>query len=467
MKKTDSLTQLNAIQQAYFELIENHPLIKEIRDLGNGQYALPQRLFDSHNIILPTSKGWSTPAIKYLEDLVDSIFNFWSINGEKQRIALSNLCGNFIHVDDKPAIQNLRKYGLFFRSILISDQILMSGLEFKKATDVANPAQFVATVADSAYRCIKFKKLFLPENNYPLAYIVPATHPITESVYKAVNDAASSMAASFFSELTNNQFDTPYEFFPYVRSKSINIDKLNPDLLSRIYSVLSATNIQDYKEKRAKIIMNDLGQDLGFKDPPEALLVYDITARFEEYERFSADAFRFGQEVEIPDGQLELYEPSYSEDFICKVAPHSEKLGFLNKLQEDDFISFLWSEKTEELKNDLALYRYKIRRGNEKLRSVIDGAGEYINSRLEQFIADSANAKKQTFRDSLKIGGAFIATSVITLAAAAFPPLSAVTLLWGKTVSDLLSERNKQTKLYTNKMDRPIATLAKWKETLS
>ncbi len=55
-------------------------------------------------------------------------------------------------------------------------------------------------------------------------------------------------------------------------------------------------------------------------------------------------------------------------------------------------------------------------------------------------------AGMEMISDSIKIGSAFAATAVISIAAV-FPPLSAVTLLWGKTVADLLSERNKQKKL--------------------
>jgi hypothetical protein len=476
MAFSDPKSILRSIQEEYFSILEETPIIQDSVQIDNNCFKLAPNLMSS-KMLVPTKYGLKPSILSHIELLFSSIRNFWLSRQADQFNAIHKLTGKLIHVDARPASYSLRQYGPFFNAVLISDQLLISGSDYWLSETLDDPIQLIKIVVQSAFKYISEKEIYLPQGRDPLAYVVPATHPLDKASQKRVIEATRNMSAVFFSEAFNKEFKDAEQFVDFAVSTKMDLNEEKNDILQNIYAPYNATNFSDYLERRAKVVHRDLGQNWGFYDNPVAFFANDVFGRFHEFERFSADAYLLAQDVEIPQHELQLYEwwlnasakkagaslgAFYSEDFLCKVVPHAHNFAFLAEIPQIELLRFLWSDPVEKLREDLSLSRCKIRRGKLSLSATINEAGEYVSSRLSAFRDDFKSSKASGMRKLFETVGGFIGSIAITVASVPFPPLSILTLIWSRSATDIVHDVSVRRKTIKESLDRPIATLALW-----
>ena len=107
------------------------------------------------------------------------------------------------------------------------------------------------------------------------------------------------------------------------------------------------------------------------------------------------------------------------------------------------------------------------KRNTADLSYDIDRLNSFVEERFIQFDEQISNLERKSKTQFRKDGAKLLAACGVSIAAALFPPLSAISLLWGGTVSDLIEGKKIAKDNLKNMSKRPMATLVKWKNEYS
>lgn len=126
---------------------------------------------------------------------------------------------------------------------------------------------------------------------------------------------------------------------------------------------------------------------------------------------------------------------------------------------------FRRDDGASRLREDLSLCRANIRRTKQgNLNAVVQEAGQYVQSRLTEFDAKIASRARRSRLQTAKEAGKLAYSTAVTIVSAVFPPLSALSLLWGGTVADLHKAEKERQHPTDEILARPLSTLAAWKK---
>lgn len=477
------MNSLYTIQQEYFEIIRSNPLISACTIHDENQVSVPKEILDEKPIILlPRNVNWKPTAVKHIESLFEKINDFWQRNIDDIKKFLSQNTEKYIHVPFGKVEDSLRKYGCFFNGLLVSDQLMISRNEYLSLNEgeLANWKNLVTSIVQTAFRYLSFEHLTKPNNGKSLVLIVPPLLCLDGNVNDRINEANSKISIEFLSSLMDRSFNNEMEFIEFVRAKKPSEDVLNPHYRNLLYSYDKAGNIKEYINSVYGAIVQEQGTDWIKQADIPSVIVLDLGARLREFERFATDAYLFSQEPELHEFDSALYEwwfdcsakivshalgASYSTDFAIKLASNSHELGFLKVIEFDDLLKFLSTDPVDSLREDLLVNRINIKRSsNESLSESAEIAGKYVLDRIRNFDLSVSDFNKTTSKTSLTEGGKTIFSVAVSILSTIFPPIGAVSLIWGGSLADLTKARKKSKQDLQNKLDRPIATLSKWEK---
>ena len=474
-------TTLRAIQEEYFELLQSNPLISACEQVGDAHVRIPDHLLATRSqIVLATSQGLKPAAMDYVERLFDEVHTFWTRRQRDLETALAQLQNRCIHVDDTAIDTAAKKYGILFDALLVSDQILQERSEFIAADRVPEWKNLVVNVIQTVFRYLSLRDIFLPANDPPVAYVVPAQMCLSDKHYLALNHASNILTCEFFSQMLNQPFAHLGEYFDHCKRRKITEDTLEQSLLRQVFHRQKATDLPSYGRSIAGLIQREQGVDWWQREPIGRVMAFDISARFREFERFAADAYHWEQEPEIPELDIPMFDwwfehsakhvasalgASYSEDFLSKAAVQSAELDFVRGIEIDELLVFRRDDGASRLREDLSLCRANIRRTKQgNLNAVVQEAGQYVQSRLTEFDAKIASRARRSRLQTAKEAGKLAYSTAVTIVSAVFPPLSALSLLWGGTVADLHKAEKERQHPTDEILARPLSTLAAWKK---
>lgn len=477
-----TLEKLIDIQKQYFSILENNSVIKECKIYDNKHFTLPSNMLDEASLInVTTSKGWAPSTLSKIERLFEDIITFWEKTANVQSKLLKELEGQYIHVQQRLARNTIKKYCIFFNGILVSDQVLLSADEYFGKSSLSNWKALVFSILRRAFIFILDKNsIYLPEKGKPLALIVPPQMYFDENVKKRIKTANIEILKIFLSNLLNIKFKDIKEYFDFCSRKTIHEKDLNPQMLSILITRYRAKNVREYINNLRSIIIEEQGDDLIKNDTIYQIISVDILARFREFERMALDAYLWEQEAEIPEDDILLYEwwfqesakyvggilgSSYSEDFLCKLAPHAPELAFLDTLTIEEIKEFCKLENVEELRYDLSLARAKIRKEKKlSLSKSISDVGKYIQEKLDKFDVRLNELKNESKKIDKKEATKLGTSCALTIAGIAFPPISALTLIYGGSLLDFLNANKEKRNQLEIILKRPITSLVQWRE---
>jgi hypothetical protein len=472
--------RLLEIQREYFDILESNSIIRNCLVQGEDYVGLPRHLLEANGqLVIRAGRRWKTATLYSAEDLMDRALSFWSKRYKEVYDLIGALESRFIHVDFHRVDTSVRKYGTFFDGVLVSDQLLMTKREYELQNHVSQWQNLVATVAKDVVFWVRHKDDIFLNPSPPLVLVVPPRQFFYSEEVSTIFNESMSLAIEFVSELLNRSFADIDDYGDYRRKNRLKATDLNPKMLQLAFSRYGAKSIQQYNKAVAETLLRDTGSTLLYRDDFYRIVAYDIGARFSEFERFATDAYMWSQEPALPILDLDLYEwwfdksarraakamgSSYSGDFICKLAPLSCELSFLNNISIHDLYTYYKSSSVEELRHDLHLERLKLRRSKrQSLASTVEIVGQHITERLNEFEASTDAIRKEYSNrakdEGLKVG----ASTALTIASMAFPPLSAVSLLWGGSASSLYSAAADKRKALEKRLSRPIASLVEWR----
>jgi hypothetical protein len=69
--------------------------------------------------------------------------------------------------------------------------------------------------------------------------------------------------------------------------------------------------------------------------------------------------------------------------------------------------------------------------------------------------------QKKTYSQNIKDFGLSI---LVTVASVMLPPISIISLIYGGTIHEIIENRKRDKKDFKDMLERPIATLSRWKE---
>ena len=321
-KKIESPEQswkvLRSIQEEYFSLVENNPLIRACKIIDESNISIPKNFLQEGNqILVQTRKGWKPSSFQYVEKLYEDVHSFWQANNSRLVSALKNLPSRNIHVDDTAVGYTIRRFGALFDTLLISDQLLQFHTEYIAKSNVTDWQTVIITVVEAVYRQLRNKDFFLPENSgRPLAMIVPASSSLYSESKVVLADVTLKLTSKFISELVGFEISSIEEFTPYWLSRNLEENDLNPRFKKLLFSRFKATNFKDYQKSLIKLVHGDQGVDYIIKDPIPLQIGLDIFSRLREFERYACDAYIWGQEPEILSNDTILYDWWFQETAI-------------------------------------------------------------------------------------------------------------------------------------------------------
>lgn len=433
-------------------------------------------------MILPHNVNWKPKAVRHIENLFETLHDFWQDNLETIKKSLGNNTEEYIHVPFGNVEDSLRKYGCFFNGLLVSDQLMISRDEYLSLNDgeLNDWKNIVSSIVQTAFQYLAFEYLTKRQNGKSLVFIVPPLLCIKDKIKHRINEASSRISVEFLSSLMDRGFSDEMEFVDYVRKNRPSEDDFNPHYRDLLYSYDKAVNVKEYINSVYGALVREQGTDLIKQADIPSVIVLDLGARFREFERFSTDAYLYSQEPELHEFDSVLFEwwfscsakivahalgSSYSNDFVLKLAPNSHELGFLRKIEFSDLLNFLSTDPVESLREDLLVNRISIMRSsNESLSESAAIAGNYVLDRIKKFDLSVSKLKKNSSKSSLKEGGKSIFSIVLSIISTFFPSIGAVSLIWGGSFADLINARKRNKLDLKNKLTRPIATLSQWEK---
>jgi len=460
-----SLSQLNNIQEEYFDILSSSPLSSRITVLKRDKFKIDFPDFNE-----------SAPARQMLQ-LFDKVSSFWGSNYKEIKKLLNQAKNDFIYIDQGQIIKGIRKYGCFFDGLLLSDQILVSASEYSPSQkDLSGPAR-VALLTMATY--LANRDILSPRDGDPMGYIVPPTRCVDKEAEKYWSESSQAMALNCFSVLVDRQLAGFEELAAYIGDAGFHPERLNPDLARRIYSYRSADSFGGYAANYKKALREEQGMSLDDGVNPFALLFLDVMSRLAEFERFASDAYLWAHESAVPyPNDLALYEwwaeqssknaamligRDYSENDLYKMAVESRALRFMQDMDLELVLDFLKTSPVEELRNDLNLSRSRIKRlPARQAQRDMDAIGQYIHDRLSEFQAKSGEELRRRKWDVGYAAMGMGASLLINILSAAFPPLSSLSYIFGASLHDLLKSWRQYQAKQKEISARPIATLARW-----
>jgi hypothetical protein len=475
----DAVNYLSSIQQEYFTLLEECRLYREYLRKEGNHFVLNKNIDSRHQIVMLSQDGWKPSVIDCVEELFESIHRFWLRKQEDLNKSLLALKEDFIHVGDKGIELSGKRYGVLFEGLFVSDQFLMKRRDYLPATSVPDWQSLVVDTLRTLVNYLSHKELFVPPNGKPFALIVPASICLSQERSQQVTDVSFHLTTKFVSELCDRSFSDLGEYFSYLERAFVPTSKLNQDVLKLIFHRSKANGFAEYRTGVASLMQGEQGVDWWKQDPVYRVLVYDAAAQFSEFERFASDAYLWGQEPEIPEWDLPMYEwwfnntaqecgkalgSRHSEGFLCKLAVNSSELGFLSNVRLDELMELRKQDFVYSLRNDLNLCRARLRRSDSmSLSNSMDEVGAYVAERLRQFDAELHQARKSGAMAVAKNVGKFVATAGLTLASAVFPPLSLFSLLWSGSLAELYQVERNRRQTNQDLLMKPLASLISWK----
>jgi hypothetical protein len=209
------------------------------------------------------------------------------------------------------------------------------------------------------------------------------------------------------------------------------------------------------------------------------MMTGELLARFASYERLNSDAYSWHQEAVFDPEEETVLEwwferstrlvgstlgSSYSEGALFKFVALSKVLAFMSVVPKHELVSFLRLAPVSSLREDLALSRCELARSPDVgFREAVIRTGEFVKFRLRDFersLADRGkSARGNMINEGVKLGGA----AAFSVLSSICPPLSAVSLLWGGSVSDLVKNVSGERRQLMAEVRRPIMTLVKWR----
>lgn len=474
---------LRELQEEYFDIIEDNPLVSQCEQRPDDSIAIPPDFFDTRKqLFLTVGMKYQPAALTYLEKLFDELNAFWRRHADEYQKQLNQLDGRYLYVAARDLQSQLRRYGLFFDGLLVTEQLMLTRTDFYAGADETDRGRrdwpaLIRSVIKSAFLLVANRGLFLPIDRRPYAYVVPPRWCVNVGGAQTLFGAAGLMQRRFLSELFQHSFASSEEVVEYIAAHP-HLDKAEPRFLALLFKKFRVTDSRSYVAVFAALLRTHEGLGWNPRLPAE-LAFSDLIGRFAEFERFHADAFAWRQEGELPEDDLDMYDwwlsecsktagnllvSSLSEDEMYKAAALSSQMSFLDDVDDTELLRVLDSDPVSALREDLAATRCRIRRApSGSLQSTINSAGEYIDGRVAAFERDMletvASARLTGVRQITKLA----ATAAMSYTIGLFPPLSALGLLWSGSLAETVSEVSTARRHWSAEEQRPIAALVRWR----
>ena len=403
MKTELAWKNIISIQEEYFETILNSPIIRNtkiIKENNTTYFQIPQHYFTkSSSIIVPSKQGYQPSGISHLERIFENIFLFWQKNTELLNESLSTLSNQFIYVNQITSQSLIRKYSLFYKSILVTDQSAIYAFDYDKMGKLKDPQKFGEHVIKSLKGLELSRDLYLPnDGSKPFLILVPPLGKLNKNLFQLRNQATRRSVTDFLSQLADRQFDKFHEAIDYFRRKEVemNIPQLNILLESN-----GSKSIREFSTNVRRLINDGRGVEPDFIKSEFDYFATFLFMRFSEYERMASDSFTWEQENEIvAEEDVSMYDwwysnnigPSakiignfHSEDFVKKLSLETKAFEFLNQIEFNSLVKLLKTDPIEQLREDLELSKVKISVSDFKTNSALLNIENHLNEVFRKF----------------------------------------------------------------------------------
>ena len=465
----EALDGLHGIQGDFFDLVKRSPLSRRIQVENRERFKL--------ELTGLTEPHMAREGALFLETVV----SFWASNFRKIQEYLLALPGEYIHVDQGQLPKAIRKYSLFFDGLLVSDQMLVSAYEHISCSDlspdISGPLRMILL---SAGTYLANEDVFLPRAGRPKAFLIPASRCLDANVARHWQRGSETVFVEFCSELIGRQFESLQECLEYPIRRPLPDRVLEPGLLKAVLSYRNAADTDEYTAFFREAMQKEQGLVMSEALPAVTLIQTDVLARISEFERFSADAYRWSQTSAIPyPNDLELYEwwarsssrlgaktlgLPYDESSFLMFAGESRALGFLKELPIDDVLQLAGTNCARQMRQDLHLSESAIRaQGHGSHEIDIESMGREIAAALNRFDIESRDEIARA-RSDLAFNIAGLAFSLgLVVVSQVYPPLSILSLLGGGTAVEAIKAAHKCKRTLDGIRDKPIAALSDWR----
>lgn len=470
-----SQEKIRKVQEDYFRLLADNPLLSRCKFLDDGRFSVPKELLDSDQLHTATRHGSQPAAVFHAESLMNDVHAFWMQNSGELRDAIKDSSEVGIHIDNREFGDVARRYLPFFDQIYVSDQLLMLREGYVSSDHLADWRNLVITSIQTVLPLLKHKRLFLPDAGPSLALIFPPGVTLDTETQESLNDSSNALAVDFFSSLFGRAFSTPIDYIEYARRSKPTSTELDPAMLATLFGKLKATDFTDYHLKLHRSVLNGEGSDWVIRDGLYQVMFLDIASRIREFERFGLDAASIHQQAEIDRTDSDLYEwwfrqsaratnrslgLGFDENFLFKAATASADLGFLDSIPLDEISALRSNADCRVLRDDLRISSLRVQSALADLPSIIDQAGRHVQAAIDRFAASETAELAKQKKEMTMVSLGFGASCLLTIASAALPLLSVVSVLWGKSIADIWGTR----KEHESRLNapRPISVLVRW-----
>ncbi len=462
-----AIVGLRGVQSDFFDLIQSHSLFSRIQ------------IIDRESCLINKSGCENPDTEREILEFFESINSFWRSNYTTIQSLIKKLPGRYVNIDQGQLLPALRKYGLFFDGLLVTDQLQLSATDTLEDTHYRSLSGPLHMSLSAVARYIANIDLFLPKKGVPKAFLVPSMK-CTDSNYKDHwTNSSLSIATNFFSELCDNQFDSLYSCGEYSLSSNISESRLNPDLLKRIFHFRGASNLEHHAQLFREAMRKEQGRVYGDEFTPLYFTLLDASGRIHEYEKFSSEAYFWGQTNSIPiPNDIELYKwwatsssrhsskalgLPYDEDSLFLFAGESQNLGFLQNVPIQDFIEAANLSSAQRFRSELKLSDSMIRSMRTHAQSNdFDAIANSIIDAIKKIDSEQDKEIQRANREfMINASGTTWAIGLLILSQA-FPPLSFLSLLGGGSIIGTVLAAKKRKRILDKIKSRPITALCNW-----